>query len=356
MSANIVNVGVVKNGGNTDDSFSQKSEHGMAGMTDTTVMTQAADTLRRLAQNEELKLLCASDPVLKKIARRIADRYIAGESIDEAIASLRAIVLRGHFASLELLGESCRDVGRAQEITEEIVRVVTSLDTANIGSSISLDLSHIGSIIHPKIAEENLRKIALAARNCGREVMISMEDSSRTDTILGIYKTLHQDRDHDFSHVGITLQARLHRTAHDLTDLMAFRGRIRLVKGAYFETCENAIARDSAALPEAYLRFATQLLCEGHLCSIATHDRQIQQQVVSILQKQGCDKSRFEFESLMGLGTDAIDALKDAGMPTREYAVYGDEYFLYVLNRIAEHPQRLSQALIDAADFECTSQ
>ena len=312
------------------------------------VMKLAADELRHLAQDENLKSLCESNAALKKIVRRIANRYIAGESVEEAILSLQAIAARGHSTSLELLGESCRDAARSDEICEEIVGVISRLGAANISGSISLDLSHIGAVIHPQLGASNFRKIALAAKKSGREVMISMEDSSRTDLILDIYKGLQQDRQGDFSHVGITLQARLHRTERDLTELMNYPGKIRLVKGAYFETSENALARDRAALGERYLCFAERLLKQGQLCSIATHDRQIQQQLCSFIQSQHCDVRRFEFESLIGLGTEAIDALRDAGMPTREYAVYGGEYFLYVLNRIAEHPPRLFQALIDA--------
>lgn len=308
----------------------------------------AADCLRRLAQNENIKALCERDPVLNKLARRIAHRYIAGVNVNDAVSSVIAITARGHRASLELLGENCRDAARAEQICDEIVRMISQLNQSKVPSSISLDLSHIGALIHPEIGASHLRKIALATQASDRELMISMEDSSRTDLILDTYKSLHQERGSDFSHVGITLQARLHRTQQDLIAMMNYPGRIRLVKGAYYEAEEHALARDSPALQQVYLDYAQRLLEQGQLCSIATHDRQIQQQLSALIQHNQYDPSRFEFETLIGIGSAAINALRDAGMPTREYAVYGHEYFLYVCNRIAEDPARLFQTVIDA--------
>ncbi|MES2347579.1 MAG: proline dehydrogenase, partial [Pseudomonadota bacterium] len=105
--------------------------------------------------------------------------------------------------------------------------------------------------------------------------------------------------------------------------------------------------RDSPELAAAYRRHAQELLLSGHKCSIATHDRGIQQDLGALILQERIDPRWYEFESLIGLGTEQIADLKARGFPTREYAVFGDEHFLYVLNRIAEEPVRVYQAIVD---------
>jgi proline dehydrogenase len=185
----------------------------------------------------------------------------------------------------------------------------------------------------------------VARRYVAGQVMISMEGSDRTDNIYATYGRLHSVAGR--TNVGITVPVKLHRTASDLPRLMAYPGRIRLIKGAFLEPEQVAYSRNSPELAASYRRFATHLLTSGHLCSIATHDRSIQEDLASLITQRGIDPRHYEFESLIGLGTDQIDALRRRGFPTREYAVFGEEYFLYVLNRIAEEPIRLFQALID---------
>jgi proline dehydrogenase len=108
-----------------------------------------------------------------------------------------------------------------------------------------------------------------------------------------------------------------------------------------------AYSRNSPELAARFRRYATKLLTARHKCSIATHDRAIQTDLTRLITQQGIEPRHYEFESLLGLGTEQIDGLRQGGFPTREYAVFGEEYFLYVLNRIAEEPIRLYQALTD---------
>ncbi|WMW80903.1 proline dehydrogenase family protein [Undibacterium cyanobacteriorum] len=321
----------------------QKQEQNATEMT-----KQAMDALRLLAMDETAKAMCDTNPLLKSVMRKIAHRYIAGETTEEVIPRLKAIRARGHAASVELMGESCRDEARANHATEIFLQLIDQLNAHDITCSISLDLSHIGSVIDPELGDYNVRRIAVAAAESGRELMISMEGSERTDQILSSYVRLHQDPHADFSHVGITLQARLHRTKADFANMLAYPGKIRLVKGAYFETSDRAHERESPELFRAYLDYAKTLLTTGRKCSIATHDTALQQALVAFIKQEGIRNEEFEFESLMGLGTQQIDDLHAQGFATREYAVYGDEYFLYVLNRIAENPVRLYQAVVDA--------
>jgi proline dehydrogenase len=313
------------------------------------IIAQAVDVLQKLALDEVAKIHCSRDPLLSILAQRIAAPYIAGQTITDAVERVGTILERGHAASAEFMGESCRDEAFAQHETAVFLDLIKALDTRQFPCSISLDLSHIGAVINPTIGLRNARRIALATAASGREMMISMEGSDRVDTILDIYRKLHEDKTENLSHVGITIQARLHRTEKDFDMLLKYPGRIRLVKGAFFESQKIAYERDSQQLKNAYHRYAQHLIVSGHKCSIATHDTKLQEELCAFINKQNLNTMPFEFESLIGLGGNQLDSLQQRGYPTREYAVYGKEYFLYVLNRIAENPIRLFQAVIDAA-------
>ncbi len=309
------------------------------------LVDRAANSLRQLALNEEAKARFCNDAFLRVFMHRIARRYVAGQSIEDVLQRVGEINGRGHAGSADYIGESCRDEARANAETEVFLALISALRTKDLNCSISLDLSHIGSVVAPELGYRNANRIASAAANAGREVMILMEGSDRADNIYATYARLHTEA--GLGHVGITVPAKLHRTVSDLPKLMTYPGRIRLVKGAFLESEQVAHSRNSPELAACYRRFATQLLTAGHKCSIATHDRSIQEDLTTLITRQGIGPDCYEFESLIGIGTEQIDGLRRRGFPTREYAVFGQEYFLYVLNRIAEEPIRLYQAVID---------
>jgi proline dehydrogenase len=301
----------------------------------------AAQVLRTLALDEKLKHSIPADPVLGPLARKVARRYVAGEDLLDAIPRVTEILGRGHRANAEYMGESVRDASVAEHETDVFV---TMADELPAGCSISLDLSHIGLAVSPGLALTNATRIAEATAATGREMIISAEGSSRTDAVLAVHRTLSER----FNHVGVTVQARLHRTPADLADLLPLPGRIRLVKGAFLEPETVAYARDDAALTTAYLAMAGSLAESGHLCSFATHDWDLIHRIEALLGEPS-PEAPWEFETLLGLGPDRLVAMAGRGHPTREYVVFGTQWWLYVCNRLAEDPARLFQALTDAA-------
>ena len=309
------------------------------------VVDQAATALRRLALDEQAKEQFCGDPILRSFMHRVSSRYVAGQTVAQALARVASIHAAGHAASVEYMGESCRDEARSNAETDVFMGLVAAVGARGLNCSISFDLSHIGMVVDPELGYRNARRIAQAAKGIGREVMVSMEGADRADGIYATYSRLHKEDGLD--NVGITIPAKLHRSAVDLAKLMDHPGRIRLVKGAFLETAQVAYDRSSAELAEAYRCYARTLLRSGHKCSIATHDRAIQKELCDLIALENIQPDVYEFESLMGLGTEQISSLHAGGYPTREYVVFGEEHFLYVLNRIAEEPVRVYQALVD---------
>jgi proline dehydrogenase len=309
------------------------------------LVDQAAATLRALALDESAKEKFCNDPLLRPYMHKVSQRYVAGRTVAEALQRVEHIIAQGHAASAEYMGESVRDEAFAMAETEVFMELTKAIGQRNLNCSVSFDLSHVGSMVDLELGYRNARRIALAAAEINREVMISMEGHDRADDIYAIYARLHKED--GLHNVGITVPAKRHRTTQDLPSLMKLPGRIRLVKGAFLESEEVSHHRNSPELAAAYRHYAQELLLSGHKCSIATHDRSIQADLSALILKERIDPRWYEFESLIGLGTEQIAELKARGFPTREYAVFGEEHFLYVLNRIAEEPVRVYQAIID---------
>ena len=311
-----------------------------------TPASEAADALRRLALDEGAKAAVLADPRLRAVARRIADRYIAGESVEAAIGSIAALDARGHAASVDYMGESCRDAGIAERAAGVFAETARRLAAAGLDCSLSLDLSHLGLLVDPALCLRSASMLAEAAAAYDSELIISAEGSDRTDAILECHARLCERHDN----VGIRIQARLHRSERDLALLLGRPGRICLVKGAYHEPPELAIPRDSPALADVFAGYADALIGSGHRCSIATHDPELQRRAAEAVRaRYPKDDRTVEFETLLGLGDAGIDALRDEGFSTRVYVVFGEEWFLYVCNRIAEDPDaRIAQAVADA--------
>ncbi|MGL5908679.1 MAG: proline dehydrogenase family protein [Phycicoccus sp.] len=306
---------------------------------------RAVDTLQALALDESLKAALAADPLLTTLARRVAARYVAGEHRDAALARADALGHQGHRTTVDFMGESARDPGVADAATAEFVGLAEAIAARGLDCSVSLDLSHLGSLVDRDLGLRNARTVARATQDAGIEMVVSMEGHDRVDQILADHATLSAE----FDHVGITVQARLRRTPRDLDELLQRPGRIRLVKGAYGAPASAASAPDAAETLDAYDDLAARLVRSGHLCSIATHDVDRIDHVGRLLAAEPADPSRYHLEFLDGLGPEQAAEVSSRGIPTQVYVVYGTEWWLYVCNRLAEDPDRLLDAVVDLA-------
>jgi proline dehydrogenase len=317
----------------------------LADLADLSNQDKAAAALRRIARDETLKARVEADPELFNLLLRAARRYIGGVDLAECTRTIQNLNAQGFLTTADYMGESTRDEAKARAETQHFIDLVNVIRTQKLRSGVSLDLSHIGLSVSQALALANTRRIALAAREAGLELMISMEGSERTDEILDTHAKLCAE----FDHIGITVQARMHRTPQDVAALLKLPGRIRLVKGAYEEATAIAHPRPSAGLDAAYRALAATLIGSGHLCSIATHDLQQIDWAHALIKERYGDvhPAHVEFETLVGLGPAASQRTLALGYPTRQYVVYGQEWFLYVCHRIAEQPERLYQAVAD---------
>lgn len=319
---------------------------------------RAAAALRSLARREDLKAVVLGSPAAYAALRRAAARYVAGETREEALATAGDLAAGGHRATVDHMGEDTRDAGAARAAAEEFLALVAALgpdadDGPLAGASVSLDLSHIGLAVPgdgPALATRHLTGIAAAAGAAGRDVMISMEGSERTQAILDTHATVSADH----PNVGITLQAARHRSDADLDAVLARPGRVRLVKGAYAEPGAVAHPRGDG-LDAAYARLAARLVAaaaEGHPVSVATHDPVLLSSVVRDVEARGGPAAvpGLEVEMLHGVRPDRLAAVAARGVPTRVYLVYGREWWLYLCHRLAENPPGLLAALADAVE------
>lgn len=306
------------------------------------LMAAGSAALRKAAVNEQAKHYILGDENLYRLFSKAASRYVAGETLDTAVARAAHYNGQGLAASIEFMGENVRDHEEAAAATTEFLAICEQIAAKGLRSIVSLDLSHIGLSLSADLCREHLSRICETARQANIEVMISAEDTAKTDAVLDLYLSMAAGN----PHLGITLQAYLHRTTDDFQTLIQHPNRIRLVKGA-FATAEGLSVPRGSQLNEMYLNYLDNLFALHHRCSIATHDAWIQQEAVKLLARHQMPASQYEFESLLGICTDQLTGLLHAGHPARIYIVYGQEWYLYLCNRIAENPMNLFLALED---------
>jgi proline dehydrogenase len=306
------------------------------------LLNQTSAALRKAALNEEAKKFILSNPTLFYTLKKAADRYIGGETLEETIDKVKFQNNNGFKCSIEFMGESTRTEHDANAARHEFIKICQDIKHQGLNSTVALDLSHIGLAISHDLCLHNLNLICEEAATGNIEVIISAEDTTRTDAVLKTYKDIakiHQN-------VGITLQAYLYRTQDDFNEIIKLSGRIKIVKGA-FETPSGLSLPRGEQLDQVYLDYINRLLDANHLCSIATHHQKIQQEVKKLIQQLHVNSNLYEFESLFGVQNQQLLNLKEEGYPAKLYLVYGKQWYLYLCNRLAEYPLNVFQALQD---------
>jgi proline dehydrogenase len=313
---------------------------------------EVAETLKQVALDEKIKTYVLQHPSLYQSLLQAALRFIGGETLTDCVQTVKSLNQQGFAVTIDYMGESTRDVDMAQQATQEFLYVIQAIAEQNLDSSISLDLSHIGMVIDAELGYKNACILAKAAQKLGLEMMISMEGTDRTSLILEIHQRLCET----FDNVGITLQAYLHRTPSDLESVLQRPGKIRLVKGAYAAPPDLVKPR-GAELDRSYRQLLEKLLMSKHSCSIATHDPALLnsfplEYAHKLIQEKEIELDHIEFEMLKGVTQERLASMKDYGYRTRVYLPYGQEWHLYLCNRLAEYPPNIYQAITDVAKYK----
>jgi proline dehydrogenase len=274
------------------------------------------------------------------LARRVALRFVAGETLDEAVAVTRALNDSGLLVTLDYLGESVTSPEDAQAVVAAYQTILNRIHMEGLQSGISLKLTHLGLDIGEELCQNNLRHILTTAKEHAIPVTIDMESSDYTDTTLRLYRTMRDE--YEFDNVGTVIQSYLFRSADDMRDLAVEGAHIRLCKGAYLEPPEVAFPK-KAAVDASYvqlMRDYLQALPPAYLC-IATHDENMIRAAEEAINGDGVAPDRYEFQMLYGIRGDRQTELAATGYKMRVYVPFGTAWYPYFVRRLAERPANL---------------
>jgi proline dehydrogenase len=287
-----------------------------------------------LSRQEGLKEFAAKFGLFKKLTTR----FIAGETIDEAVAAIRDLNARGCTSTFDHLNESVSSTAETEAEVREYLNVLAHIDETGIDSNVSIKLTQFGLEIDPDLAYRNVRRIVEDATRRGNFVRVDMEGSNVTQATIDVFKRLRAE--FGLNDVGIAVQSYLYRTMDDARDLLKIPARVRLCKGAYNEPPEVAYP-DKKGVDDNYVRAMEVLLRSGVYHGIATHDPKMIDATVAFAQREGIGKDAFEFQMLYGIRRDLQEQLARDGYRMRVYVPYGKHWYPYFMRRLAERPANI---------------
>jgi proline dehydrogenase len=271
----------------------------------------------------------------------LAKRFIAGETVDEAMTAVAALNAAGMSATLDFLGEDVTTRAEADRTRGAYTALLGAIGQRKLDANVSLKLTAMGLLFDEELALENLRSVmTLAAANTDPFVRIDMEGSHVVDATLRVFERAYAES----RNVGPVLQAYLRRTPADIERMIALGARVRLCKGAYAEP-ETVAFRDMPTIRRAFVRGAEALLERGHYPGIATHDERIVDAIERFVGERAIARDRFEFQMLYGVRPELQRRLVADGYRLRIYVPYGTHWAGYFYRRITERPENALFAL-----------
>jgi proline dehydrogenase len=300
----------------------------------------ASDVLRnsllQLAKQESIRDLVQKAPV----SRAVVKRFVPGAQHGDVVAAAAEIAATGRLSTIDYLGEDTTDLAQAQRTRDAYLELLTALRDEGLTEGgaveVSLKLSALGQALPGdgnKIALEHAREICTLADLAGTTVTLDMEDHTTTDLTLEALRELRVD----FPGVGAVLQSYLYRTEADCRDLAVAGSRVRLCKGAYKEP-ESVAFQSGADVDKSYVR-CLKILMEGPgYPMVATHDPRLVEIAGALAAKAGRAASSFEYQMLYGIRPDEQKRISDRGDQLRVYIPYGEEWYGYLMRRMAEKP------------------
>ena len=299
-------------------------------------MTLVDRTLRRAI------LAAAESTRLQRFVRRHgmrlgAARFVAGETLDQAVPVLRRLNAAGLATNTALLGEGVTDEAETHEVVDTYRAVFDRIDAEGLRTNIALKLTQLGLVLDEELAHTNLLALVDHAAERGNFLRIDMEESTRVDATLRIFRRV---RESGRTNVGTVLQSYLYRTEADLEALLDLSPNLRFVKGAYLEPPEIAYPQKDD-VDAAYARLVERSLTAGGFTAVTTHDERLIEHVISFGAREGIARDRFQFQMLYGVRSRLQLELVRRGFDVLVATPYGPDWYRYLMRRLAERPANL---------------
>jgi len=281
------------------------------------------------------KAIANSVPAIPRpVVRRISRRYIAGDTLEAAVAVVRDLNEKGCVATIDVLGESTESKADAARTLSDYKKVIDALDEHDLQSGISVKLTGLGLTINEELCRANLEEIVAYAGEKRRFVRVDMEDSPYTGVTLDIVIELHER----YENVGAVIQAYMRRSLDDVVRLTQAGVSVRLCKGIYDEPRRIAY-KDFDTVRENYRLLLEELLRGGVYVGIATHDEFLVWHALRLIHQLEVSKDRYEFQMLLGVDEELRGILVGAGHKLRVYVPFGEDWYEYSSRRLKENPK-----------------
>ena len=274
-------------------------------------------------------------PVVPRgIVRRVANRYIAGETVDEALRVVAGLNQRGIRATLDILGEHIDNLDQARRAATGYVGLLDAIDRRKLEANVSIKLTQLGLKVDATTCFDLTSQLVRHANEVKNFVRIDMEDASCTTDTLQIYRQLRRDH----TNVGVVIQAYLRRTINDVCALADLRPNYRLCKGVYVEPREISY-RDMRVINRNYAYILERLLRNASYVGIATHDELMVWEAFRIIRDLKLPPTAYEFQMLLGVDEQLRDIIRAAGHNLRVYIPFGRDWYAYSVRRLRENPR-----------------
>jgi len=281
------------------------------------------------------RLVVTTLPLVPKfLVGRVARRYVAGETLEDALATVAALNREGVMATVDILGEEVTERDKAEWAVGEYVRLFDAIRERRLDANVSIKLTLLGLKVDEGFCRDNVDRVAQAAKRGGNFVRIDMEDRSTTDATLRIYRELQARH----GNLGVVFQAYMRRALQDVAELPATGANVRLCKGIYIEPREVAW-KGHDTVRANFVAALEALVARGVYVGVATHDEYLVCRAVALVDRLGLERQRYEFQMLLGVDTELRRILVAAGHRLRVYVPYGRDWYPYSLRRLRENPE-----------------
>lgn len=270
----------------------------------------------------------------KPVVGFFSKKYIAGETIEEAVDYVKKLNSKGIYATMDVLGESIKNISEAQDAKNKAMEVLNVIAKHHLLANLSIKPTQMGLSIDPDFAYEQVKELVEKAESINNFLRIDMEDSPYTDATFNLYRRLREK----YNNVGVVIQAYLKRSYNDVAELDKMGTNYRLCKGIYIEPAAIAY-KGKQEVRDNYLKILELMLDDGNYAGIATHDEYLIKKSYEIIRNKKIPNEKFEFQMLLGVREDLRDKINRDGYKIRIYVPFGKDWYAYSIRRLKENPQ-----------------